>query len=625
MQTSRRTFIKGAAAGLAGVASMGLLSSCQPTSPDDANADAKVGSSATTPAASSSGLPLNGYASGIDWLGAKPEISDDMISETRTYDVVVIGTGHAGTQVALAAAESGKVSVGVIEAQTEEEFTENGSEIGVFNSEVLHERDRVNYSDIGEVVNEYVRVSNGNAKASIIRKYVANSGAMFDHCWEVLQKSELGQKISAPGFMIVHTSVNENGEFDPDMYPIDEGNSKTWVGCAMFKVPNGNTELVPPRGASHHTGLWLISCLIDEAKAQGAEYHFGHKGIVLVQDDAGKVTGVIAQDAGGNYVKFEANKAVAVCTGDFSNNGVMVWSLIEELAEYQMRNGKTFEDAMGSWVGPSGRDGSGHKMACWAGGMIEESPRACQDAGGGATAPWGYSPLLQLNANGERFMNEADYYSLRTTCARQPKGLMAVVTDSQYLKTIVKAGVHHGGPDFAWEGSFKGLTEGMTTAGQNPGPEPNMVPSAVVGTTPVEVFSANTIEELAGYLGYEGQAAENFVNSVNHYNELCEAGSDSDFGKRADMMIPVNQPPFYGCVKENNGEPGLGLVTLCGLVTDDEFNVLDVDGNPIPGLFVVGNTLGGRFSLQYATPVAGSTLGMAMTHGRLLGKHLAEL
>ena len=41
---------------------------------------------------------------------------------------------------------------------------------------------------------------------------------------------------------------------------------------------------------------------------------------------------------------------------------------------------------------------------------------------------------------------------------------------------------------------------------------------------------------------------------------------------------------------------------------------------PIPGLYAAGNTLGGRYGLQYTTPFAGNSIGMAMTHGRVAGK-----
>jgi hypothetical protein len=101
---------------------------------------------------------------------------------------------------------------------------------------------------------------------------------------------------------------------------------------------------------------------------------------------------------------------------------------------------------------------------------------------------------------------------------------------------------------------------------------------------------------------------------------------DLDYGKDAKAMLPINEAPYYG-VKGNNahGSDSIGLVTLAGVLTDDNMQVLDKDYKPIKGLYVAGNTLGGRYGVGYTTPCAGNSVGMAMTHGRVLGKYAAKL
>ena len=90
-------------------------------------------------------------------------------------------------------------------------------------------------------------------------------------------------------------------------------------------------------------------------------------------------------------------------------------------------------------------------------------------------------------------------------------------------------------------------------------------------------------------------------------------------------MIPVDDPPFYGCTGQNlGGAMGFGLTTLAGLITDTKLRVLNKEGAPIKGLYVAGNTLGGRYGLGYSTPFAGNSIGMAMTHGWLAGKFAVE-
>ena len=91
-------------------------------------------------------------------------------------------------------------------------------------------------------------------------------------------------------------------------------------------------------------------------------------------------------------------------------------------------------------------------------------------------------------------------------------------------------------------------------------------------------------------------------------------------------MIPVDEPPFYGCKGRNGGGMGSlgGMATLAGLMTDNKLRVLNKDGKPIKGLFVSGNTLGGRYGPAYSTPFAGNSIGMALTHGWLAGRFAAE-
>jgi predicted oxidoreductase len=67
------------------------------------------------------------------------------------------------------------------------------------------------------------------------------------------------------------------------------------------------------------------------------------------------------------------------------------------------------------------------------------------------------------------------------------------------------------------------------------------------------------------------------------------------------------------------------LVTVGGLLTDEYQNVLNQHKAPIPGLYASGNCCGRRFSLQYSTPIAGVSIGIALTLGREVGRIVAEL
>ena len=61
-----------------------------------------------------------------------------------------------------------------------------------------------------------------------------------------------------------------------------------------------------------------------------------------------------------------------------------------------------------------------------------------------------------------------------------------------------------------------------------------------------------------------------------------------------------------------------------GVITDETQNVLNKDWEPIEGLYVAGNCLGGRYGFGYSTPFAGNSVGMAMTHGWTAGHQVAS-
>jgi predicted oxidoreductase len=67
------------------------------------------------------------------------------------------------------------------------------------------------------------------------------------------------------------------------------------------------------------------------------------------------------------------------------------------------------------------------------------------------------------------------------------------------------------------------------------------------------------------------------------------------------------------------------MVTMSGLVTDKDQNVLDKNWEPIKGLYASGNCLGGRYGMGYSTPFAGNSVGMAITHGYTAAKVIAKL
>ena len=61
----------------------------------------------------------------------------------------------------------------------------------------------------------------------------------------------------------------------------------------------------------------------------------------------------------------------------------MCWALLNEGMEWAERSGATAD----SWASAGTRNGQGHKMACWAGGMIEPTPVAGWPSAAALPAP----------------------------------------------------------------------------------------------------------------------------------------------------------------------------------------------------------------------------------------------
>ena len=114
---------------------------------------------------------VRGYCGPGDWLGAAPEVAADEIVETRDYDVVVLGGGHAGLMAACGAVDEG-ATVAVVEMQpwssyVDEEGTSGtnlagwyGEDVGHVNSQFLIERGFGPYNT-GDIVAEFCKRAGG--------------------------------------------------------------------------------------------------------------------------------------------------------------------------------------------------------------------------------------------------------------------------------------------------------------------------------------------------------------------------------------------------------------------------------------------------------------------------------
>ena len=627
LKLNRRDFLKGAAAA-AGVGAIAAVAGCSPSA-SSGNSDS---STSTSPAdgAIAPGDLVGGTICSEDWLGTMPEITEDMVSETVDADIVVLGGGHAGTQAALSASQAG-AKVVVVEAQPEDTFWCFGDDICAYNSKWITEKGFGGY-DLGDITAEYCRRGLGRVSPAVIKLFVENSAEMFDNMVSVIPDTSDMLDLEG-GRCIIQIAYDKP---DGSYYPVEQSGYKAWATTVQTIQTVNPTEVIPGRRITRLTEFETYARRA--AEENGAQWFFGTRAEALIMDGEA-VVGAYAKKEDGSYLQLNAAKGVLLATGDFSADPKMVWNLLTDVSEWGARAGLKEGDIFGG-----GRDGMGHKLGCWAGGAMEAHPRPSMNVMGGVPGPWGTSGFLTLNAKGKRFMNEAMAQLTSSAVLRQPLDTIAVVTDANYMKNVQSAGLDHGAPNWGFPSGIErmqkemdaltagpegGMVTGVGIAGVNeinthsPNEEPN---GSATDGMPSTVFKADTLEELLGYMGYEGDTLQTALEEIAHYNELCHAAHDSDYGKDAEFMIPVETAPFYGSAGNNDGTTSTGLVTLAGLVTDENLNVMKADRTaPIKGLYAAGNTVGQRYGMAYATPSAGNSMGMAMTHGYMAGKIMAAL
>jgi fumarate reductase flavoprotein subunit len=128
------------------------------------------------------------------------------------------------------------------------------------------------------------------------------------------------------------------------------------------------------------------------------------------------------------------------------------------------------------------------------------------------------------------------------------------------------------------------------------------------------VLEAPTIAELAGRIAVDAQALE---RTVARYNEQARAQHDRDFGKAAASLKEIVAPPFYAI----EIRPAILTLTGGGPAIDENARVLRADGDPIPGLYAAGETVGNVYGRYYVG--SGYAIASGVTFGRIAGQGAA--
>ena len=559
---SRRSFISGAAAVASTAALAGTVTS--------ALADEAQESAAYTPS----------------FMQAPAPIDAADIKETIDADIVIIGSALSGLCACRAAVENGAKNIVVIEKADTWQCRSN--QFGTIGGKI--QEDLGIKIDRNAAVGQLMKECGYRPNQRILNLWADNSGEAFDWFLAPMEGKYVVENESDPydaeeGHLSVrktHWPKPDNSHTEDDFYPIFSDCQITLPAMAPW-----------------------VEAIYNICVEAGVTFKFSTWARQLVRENnEGPVTGVISQDVDGNYSQINASKAVLLATGDFAGNKDMMSYYVPWAARFA----SIFPNR--DAAGDPTNTGDGQCMGMWIGAKMEDGPLApmTHHLGG----PLGMDAFLLTDVNGDRFVNEdVGGQPFQNQLSRLPKKTAWQVFDSEWPNQLQYMDCGHG--NVSWYVDDDKVPGG--SYGRNAYISQAMFDEAMASDAGVQ---ADTIEELAEKMGVP---VEEFCATIERYNELAKKGVDEDFGKRADRMFAIENPPFYGYKLTDT----VLLVCMGGLETTVDFEVLDTNDDVIPGLYAVGNAQGGRFLVDYPLPCPGISHGMAMTHGMLVGRILAAL
>ena len=450
------------------------------------------------------------------WLGDEPQLADK-VEYTKDCEVLVIGSGQAGTAAALRCAEEGLNTI-CCEVQTWEEYDNYACDLTTYNSKFFLDKGAEKYDPM-DIFTEYMVKALGHANQKIVKDYATRSGEALD--WML---AELDPDYVAKYAHAVNYKGNKHFQ-NPCSH------SYYYVGMTQWRDTGTETN------TNNNMWPYTVRLLQQKAVEKGCEYIYGAQGLTLVHEN-GKVTGAIFTDIDGKYFQVNAD-AVIVAAGDFGGNPDMRLDLCDTLRNLAWSYGKDRTDVNN--ISSMGRDGSGIRMMLWAGATMEAGPRAGQAAGINSRPSFPFGGIWPIFGNdGKRFFNETiTRHGSVGYLDMMPEGQkMVCVTDSNWDAYCEYQAYDHQAMDRSNDYMLEKVRKDM--ANYKTGPDGFSVQAfARYGNDPTTLYAADTLEELADIMGYEGDAKQGFLDEVKHWNEMCDAGYDSDWVSQQAILLYI--------------------------------------------------------------------------------------
>ena len=528
--------------------------------------------------------------------GSVCETGNILPDEVRDYDIVVVGAGAAGVPAAGWAAELGaKVAL----LQKETTVVSQGN----CGSAII--KSRSTEAGIAKWIHHTNGLCDWRADTKQLRAYADYSEEAMMWFWNragMTKETEYGDG----------SKVDSNKD---SAKLLNDGNGL----CAFISTSGDFTGLWKDRENSYdygddHCYFWapwvgpkpknvgnalrnIVSNI--QEKTDNLELFCQTPAVQLITEN-GRVTGVIGKNADGRYIRFNASKAVILATGDYTNNAAMVARWCPDIKDFDKKQ--------------FGKTGDGHVLAMSAGAEMEPLGHTKMMHDFDSALMW-EEPFLYLNMEGERFTNEYTGFVYMGNLLKYQPSYKGSMLDAEHRETGSK-----GWYCTVYDSDYVNWDKDEFVSGMvPPAVMEKFIPGAVeepqgVFKNLIDLHRCDTLEELAGELDLP---YDKLKASVDRYNELCEKGVDTDFGKPAKYMHKIAKPPFWGARKHIRVS-----AEVSGVKINENGQALDEQGQPIAGLYCVGN-LGGPFygGADYPFHQTGLSLGRCYTFGMIAAKH----
>lgn len=366
----------------------------------------------------------------------------------------------------------------------------------------------------------------------------------------------------------------------------------------------GVQRLRAARGTTLYLGNALVARLLKSALDLGVEIRTGVSVGGLEADVKGRVAAVRVHRGAGQAGVVGARSGVVLATGGISHDIDLRSGFVPDSAGALSATathgsaicGARLARAVGAGLSEPTRDG-----AFWVPASVFIRADKSQGVYPHTVADRAKPGLIAVDANGERFVNEAVSYHefVRAQLNNANTAIPAwLICDSRFLW---KYGL----------GKIKPFTR-----------------SVEADVRSGYLKRGATLAELAKQIGVP---AERFKSTVVAFNRDAARGEDPAFGRGGNIyqrslgdadqrpnpcVAPLEQAP-YTAVAVRPADLGMSA----GIVTDEKARVLAADGRPIDGLYACGNDMASVMEGAYPGP--GITLGPALTFGWLAGRQAA--